>query len=267
MRTSNDLTKLIGQSGFPLQAGVDQFVTSSINSLGWKVLYREHGWRFDDHQSGFIDLVLEDRYGTSVLVIECKRVLESDWVFLDTSPTKSNSKETRLWATNTANHGQEHCGFFDARSLPESPESMFCVVAGQDAKSRPMLERLAAETIASVEALALEEHPVIAKRQYGLRMYVPVIITTAKLHLSRFNPGNVNMATGEPADVAHEEIKWVRFRKQFSSDVAVAPRNVEWDFSELARAKEKQIFVVNVLAFPEFLSQWKVIDSSLGRLM
>ena len=182
MRTSDDLTKLVNQSGFPMQLKIDALVNDQTDRLGWKVLYREHGWTHPNGQSGFIDLVLEDRHGTSVLIVECKRVLDADWVFLDSTPPSPLTRRTRLWAVNTAGHGRQFSGYFDTRSAPESHESMYCVVAGQDSKARPMLERIAAEVTSATEALVIEEHAAITKRNYGLRMYASVIVTTAQLH-------------------------------------------------------------------------------------
>ena len=267
MCNDDDLSKLVNQSGFPLQLAIDRMVEDRSAQLGWKVVYREHGWKSPDGQSGFADLVLEDRHGTSVLVIECKRVLEADWLFLEELPQKPPSRRTRLWATNTADSGKEHSGYYDARAQPESRESMYCVVAGQDAKSRPMLERVAAETTAAMEAIAIEEHPVITKRQYGLRMYVPVIVTTARLVVSRFDAKLVTLQNGEASAVSHEVQPWIRFRKQFSSEYAVQPKNPEWDFSELAAAKEKLVYVVNVQSFADFLAKWGVENNSLRALM
>jgi len=267
MRTPDDLTKLVNQSGFPLQLKIDALVERHTDQIGWKVLYREHGWTHPNGQSGFIDLVLEDRHGTSVLVVECKRVLEADWVFLDSTPAAPPTRRTRLWAVNTAGHGRQFSGYFDARSAPESQESMYCVVAGQDSKARPMLERLAAEVTAATEALAIEEHPAITKRNYGLRMYASVIVTTAQLHLSRFDAHDVSMKTGEATTVTHAALPWIRFRKQLSSELAVEPKNTDWDFSELALAKEKQVFVVNLESLPAFLEKWEVASNSLRALM
>lgn len=266
MRTDADLSKLVNQSGFPLQLALDRMVQDRSDELGWNVLYREHGWRNVDGQTGFADLVLEDRSGSSVLVVECKRVLDADWIFLEESSDKPPSRLTRLWATNTPNHGTEHSGYYDARSMPESRESMYCVVAGHDPKSRPMIERVAAETAAAMEAIAMEEHPVLSKRGYGLRMYAPVIVTTARLVSSRFDATLVALDSGEASAIAHEVLPWIRFRKQFSPEFAVAPRDVEWNFSELAAAKEKVVFIVNVNSFADFLKKWSVTSSSLRAL-
>jgi len=267
MRTPEDLTKLVNQSGFPLQLKIDALVERQTDQVGWKVLYREHGWTHPSGQSGFIDLVLEDRYGTSVLVVECKRVLEADWLFLVSKPATPPTMRTRLWAVNTPGHGRPFSGYFDARSAPESHESMYCVVAGQDSKARPMLERLAADVTAATEALAIEEHAAITKRNYGLRMYASVIVTTAQLHLSRFDAHDVSMKTGEASAVTHAVLPWIRFRKQLSSEFAVEPKNSDWDFSELALAKEKQVFVVNVESLQDFLEKWRLATKSLNALM
>lgn len=267
MRSDDDLSKLINQSGYPLQIAVDQQVRDQSDQHGWSVLYREHGWKHVDGQSGFIDLALEHRDGSSVLVVECKRVLEADWLFIEPSPVATPTLNTRLWAVNTENHGKKYSGYFDALAKPESRESSFCVIAGQDPKSRPLLERLAAELTAATEALAIEEQPIITKRRYGLRMYVAVVVTTARLHMSEFDPRQVNIPLGEAQAVSHREVQWIRFRKQLSSEFAVPPRNTDWDFSELALAKEKQVFIVNVSHLTDFLRRWQVIDRSLYALM
>jgi hypothetical protein len=266
MRTPDDLSKLVNQSGFPLQLAVDRLVQDQADQLGWSVLYREHGWKHVDGQAGFIDLVVEDRHGSSVLVLECKRVLEADWLFLEPSPAATPTLNTRLWVTNSGNHGREHFGYFDALAKPESQESMYCVVAGQDAKSRPLLERLAAELTAATEALALEEHPIIARRGHGLRMYAPVVVTTARLYVSKFEPKDVALEAGEARSVSHREVQWVRFRKPLSSEFAVQPKDTDWRFSDLALAKEKQVFVVRATGLSSFLRRWDVIDNSLRAL-
>ena len=118
-----------------------------------------------------------------------------------------------------------------------------------------------------MEAIAIEEHPVITKRKHGLRMYVPVIVTTARLVVSRFDPKLVTLQNGEASVVSHDVQPWVRFRKQFSSEYAVQPKNPEWDFSELAAAKEKLVYVVNVQSFADFLAKWRVVSNSLRELM
>jgi hypothetical protein len=266
VRTPEDFTKIVNQSGFPLQMAVERLVTDGTNLPGWKVLYKEHGWRSEDGQAGFVDLVLEDQNGVSVLVLELKRVREAHWLFLADAEAKNPTPKARFWVTNTPNHGREHFGVLDARTFPESPESMYCVVDGQDLKARPMLERIAAEVSSATEAIALEELPMIQKWGYGLRIYASVIVTTADLLLSSFDSSKVSIATGDLSQANHEPQRWMRFRKHLSSTAPGIPIGDDFDFQAISSAKERQVFVVNALALPDFLRQWRVIADSLRRL-
>jgi hypothetical protein len=55
MRTDTDLTKLVNQSGFPLQMAIEKMIETKSSQIGWKVLYKEFGWKKIDGQSSFID--------------------------------------------------------------------------------------------------------------------------------------------------------------------------------------------------------------------
>lgn len=97
MTHDSDLLKIANDSGFPLQIAVEHQVTATTVSHGWLVRYVEHSWSNRlDGQSGSIDLVVEDRYGTTFLVIECKRVRESTWLFFGQMvPTRSGVTQSR----------------------------------------------------------------------------------------------------------------------------------------------------------------------------
>lgn len=265
MRTDNDLSKIINQSGFPLQAAIARRVHDR-RELGWSVVYQEHGWQLDG-DTGFADLVVEDQHRTSVLVMECKKVIDGEWIFLEEEGAITNVTRARLWITNTANHGREHFGYYEAHLMPPSRESMYCVVAGQDAKARPMLERVAAETLQAMEAIAAEEHAVWTERGRGVRMYAAVIVTTARLVISRFDPGAVSLKTGAAEKLSHETVPWIRFRKAFSAEQAVVPgEDVAWNFAALGAAKEKTVFVVSADSIEQFLAEWSVNGRSLSSL-
>jgi len=96
---------------------------------------------------------------------------------------------------------------------------------------------------------------------------VPVIVTTARLVVSRLDPREVKLQNGEAPAMSHEVQPWIRFRKQLSAEYAVQPKNTEWDFSELATAKEKLVYVVNAESFADFLAKWEVTSNSLRALM
>lgn len=267
MRSEDDLSKLVNQSGFPLQLAIDRLVQDKADQIGWSVLYREHGWKHPDGQGGFIDLGLMNRHRTAIAVLECKRVLESDWLFLEPAPPQNPTLDTRLWITSTGKRAREHFGYFDALAKPDSPESTYCVVAGQDPKSRPLLERLAAELTAATEALAAEERSLLTQQSVGVRFYVSILVTTARLHHSTLDASAVTLETGEAPSIQHTEVPWIRFRKQLSSEFAVEPDLSGWGFDRLAAAKEKQIFVVSAVHLTNFLKRWQLIDHSLTALM
>ena len=217
MRTPTDLSKEVNRSGFPLQIAIEHAINTSSREHGWSVLHREHAWRSKNGDSGFADLILEDGPRSSVLVIECKRVLDSDWIFLTgTEPDKTFS--SRLWVNNTADHGKEHTGYFDVINYPACFTSEFCVVPGNSASDRPMLERVAADVLSATEALALEEFPHLTARKFGFRCYGSLIVTTANLHLAELDPSKISIQSGTADSTNVRPVNWVRFRKQFSAD-------------------------------------------------
>lgn len=265
MRNLTELAKFVNGSGFPLQIAVERAVHQT--SSKWTVLHREHAWLHANGQSGFADLIIANDHNC-VMTIECKRVQESDWIFI----TEDNPEETvssRIFINNTIGHGhgQEHHGYFDLQSSPLSFESDFCVIAGQDAKSRPLLERIASEVCAASEAVAQEEWPHANARSYGFRCYVGVVVTTARLSVSAINPAEVSLADGQAENQTITEVPWIRFRKQLSHDLAVPPENLDWSFNGISKAKEKLTFIVNSGHLVRFLDEWKLFTESLRPLM
>ncbi|VXB72202.1 conserved hypothetical protein [Luteimonas sp. 9C] len=231
----------------------------------WKVLHREHAWLHANGQSGFADLVLVNA-SNCVMVVECKRVLESDWVFI-TAEGSEKTIDSRILINNTEGHGKEHRGYLDVRSSPSSYVSDFCVVAGQDSKSRPLLERLAHEVVTATEAVANEEYPHTVSRSYGFRCYVSVIVTTAQLSASAIDAADISLANGEASSQQITEVPWIRFRKQLSNEFAVAPEDLDWSFDDISRSKEKVTFVVNSNHLVTFLDKWSLFNDSLLPLM
>jgi len=267
MREATALSKIVNQSGFPLQLAIDRMIGERAQEIRWSVLYREHGWKAPNGESGFADLVLENAYRSSVLVVECKRVLDSDLVFLEETGKTNETLQTRAWVNNTPDHGKAYHGYFDLLAKPASPSSMYCVVAGQDTKSRPLLERVAADITSATEAIAIEEHPHMLARKYGFRTYSAAIVTTARLSVTSVDSSKISLETGEALDLQHREVPWIRFRKQLSADFAIPPQDLDWSFSDLATAREKSTFVINASHLAEFLKSWDIIDRSLRPLM
>lgn len=260
------LTDIVNQSGFPLQVAVASLVERTQGQHGWRELFREHSWRSDrEDGSGFIDLVLANRHGTSVMVVECKRVLETSWIFLDPDRPITPRRHAKAWITRYTSNTFKHAGWADIAIDPVSKEAEFCVIPGQDARSRPMLERTAAELISATEALAIEEMEYQSQLREALRMYFSVIVTTATLRVCRFEPDRVSLADGKVVDADFVEVPFIRFRKQLTTGPSSRPLNVQEGPPAYARNKEHTVFVVNVEALPDFLADFDVDNESIRR--
>ena len=220
-----------------------------------------------DQAHGFIDIVLEDQYRTSVLVVECKRVLESSWVFLVDNPRFRERSHAKLWVTLTRTGNPKYFDWFDTSLDPPSPVSAFCVVPGQNAKSRPMLERVAGDVVSATEALAAEEQRLISGEIDALRMYGSVIVTTAALRICSFAPENISLHDGMVSEPRYTEVPCVRFRKQLSVRSPSRKSLSANVLHAVAKAKEHTVFVVNAGALEEFLGEWEVSNSGLRSLM
>lgn len=236
----------IDRSGFPLQIGLAR----EIDNLRpeWRVIYQEHGWRNErTGESGFIDLVAEYQAHTIVLNIECKRPQNATWQFLLPKPHDQQRRHCKLWASYGSSAGLKYFDWLDTTIDPASYESEFCVIAGQDSKSRPMLERTAAMVVDSTEALANEEAGLLSTRAHSglLRVYINIIATTAKLEVCKFDPNDINLEDGTVGSSTYETVPYIRFRKQLSAH-PVVPKfdGIDDGIGTIARAKENTVLVV-----------------------
>jgi hypothetical protein len=256
------LRALVNQSGFPLQIGVARLVNRSSRQHGWRVLYQEHSWKNQlDNSSGFIDLVFENQYRTCILLVECKRVLETSWTFLIADIHASPRRHAKAWVTRHKGGEFERFDWYDLALDPESDEATFCVVPGQDSRARPMLERLAAELVSATEGLAEEERFLQPKRPDAVRMYFPVIVTTANLSVCRFDGDAISISDGKLPDSQFQDAPYVRFRKQLSTQPPKGGISGDDPSRSLAKAKERTVFVVNSGAFASFLAEFRVDTS------
>ena len=258
-----DKNRHINSSGFPLQIGLAHAIDASQQEHGWRVLHQEHGWRHAHlNASGFIDLVVENRYRTVVLNIECKRPQEATWQFLLPAPNDKHRHHCKFWATNGNNSGLTHFDWVDLTIEPTSYESGFCVLAGQDAKSRPMLERIAATVVESTEALAQEEAELLEMQKVEhLRTYINIIVTTAKLEVCKFDPNLIDLQTGMIMNASYEDVPYIRFRKQLS--VHSKPLEaLEWSdgLRSITKARENTVLVVQATEVIQLLKELEISD-------
>lgn len=265
-----DDTKLIdtvNRSGFPLQIKAAALIEQSSQEHAWRLHYLEHAWR-TDHDHGFIDLVLQNAYGTGVMVLECKRVLDSSWIFLVPDTKATNRRFCKPWISR---YYQKKFRYFDWHEMaadPPAPLSAYCVVDGEDSRSKPMLERVASEVVSATEAIATEESTILVRQQDFLRAYFPVIVTTAKLKVCEFDPLDISIADGKIDKASLFDVPFVRFQKQLS----IAPRPDHEaaftvnDFETLVRAKENSVFIVNSEFLVRFLREFYWDGSALQYL-
>ncbi|MFI5331364.1 MAG: hypothetical protein ACHQ2F_10095 [Desulfobaccales bacterium] len=266
---------IANSSGFPLQIRVANIAESSSR---WKVLLKEHPWRSDETGSeGFLDLVLfkPGLHKRDVMVIECKRVKQSQWVFLIPDPQPSRQYNTCVWETKYTYENWKNFDWVDRMVEPDSYESQFCAIPGQEQGRRNLLERTAVELIQATEALAGQEKELHQEKIFDQqlerdepvdfpvlefhRLYIPVIVTTAKLIISNFEPGSISLEDGcLPSDSAFEEVPVVRFRKSLTTKVS---SSLGRDIGEVHEKTQRTVFVVNAEGFQSFLAKWGLIDS------
>lgn len=267
MLSPEKLAEFVNQSGFPLQIGIANLIDRTTSSHGWRVLYKEHSWKNnEDEAEGFLDLALENRHRTSVLVVECKRVLDTSWIFLQPGERIVARRHSKAWVTRHKDDSFKWFDWFGLALDPTSAQCEYCVVPGQDAKSRPLLERLAADLVSATEALAWEEKGFQSQQHDSLRMYFSVVVTTARLNVCVFDPEKISLDVGKLPDAEFQEVPYVRFQKQLSTRLPKIEAT-GWDAQQaLVLAKEHTVFVVNSEALMPFLSEFEVSNDALRRL-
>lgn len=217
------LTQAVNQSGFPLQIAAAHLVRATSKEHKWSVLYSEHAWKNENKdvddgskdESGFIDLVLERTTHDLVLIVECKRVLEAEWVFLISKDELKERRIVKSWTTiyTKSLEPYEYAEWRDRAIDPRSYQSGYCVVHGQDPKSVPMLERIGALLVESTEGFAAEELS-LNKAKNRVRIYFNVVLTTAKLIVCELDPEKISISDGKIKDPKYFEVPYIRFRKQ-----------------------------------------------------
>ena len=257
---------VVNQSGFPLQLAAANEVREIDTEQSWRVAYSEHAWSNEnDNRSGFIDLVVKNKNDTCILVIECKRVQNTSWVFLCNSKNQMRRLNCKAWITKHGENGVLTFGWHDVQFEPSTPECEFCTVRGESPnKNRPMLESLASEVVSATEAFAFERSNRTKTEPDIITVHVNVILTTAKLEICQFDVNQVSLANGKVGDDAEvTEVPFVRFRKQLSVAPRVTIPSGGFQETQLANAKENTVLVVNSKSFGAFLSKFAIDRGSL----
>jgi hypothetical protein len=192
-----DELELANSSGFPLQLAIESSIASGTSRHGWRVSSHEHPWSHGN-DSGFADIVLEEgNEGLVRIVLECKKRAGALMFFAAVAAARETARCRVRWGYRTAKKAFEG-GWVDVNIAPASIESEFCIVRGEGAqKQNTMLESIAHDVVQAAEGICKEELLVSEREAMGsARVYVPVVVTTAKLFVCHMDPEAVDLKTG-----------------------------------------------------------------------
>jgi len=242
---ASELAKLVNRSGFLFQLAVEEHVHGTSATHGWNITAREYPWSSPSgDRGGFVDFIAQR--GGLHAVVECKRTLGGDWIFLMPVQATDTVKLRTLWSYRNE-RGRRGYGWDDLDFEPAGLVSEFCVVRGASDDDKPMLERIAGDLVRASESVAREELET-KDRGSGAAGFIPLIVTNAR----RVDIGAVDLRTGSlPSTAVFEPTPVVRFRKATASDVKYPPETYA-SLREGLVKKERSAIVVNV----EHLAVW-----------
>ncbi len=133
-----------------------------------------------------------------------------------------------------------------------------------------MLERLSSIAVESTEALAAEDvqfHFESVTRS-PMRVYFPVVVTTATLKVCAYDTSALDLSTGTLKSATFENAEFVRFHKQVgATPTPLRGTGALVEPTVVAKAKESTVFVVNVNHLKRFLDYFKLEDRELIEIM
>jgi len=239
-------------SGFPLQIKV----ADVAKSTNWVVLLEEHPWHSNETGAeGFLDIVLNKpgRFNRDIMVIECKRVRDAKWVFLIPKSAPSQRYHACIWESKYTQGKWNKFDWVDWVADPASYESQFCAIPGHEHGRRTLIERTASELIEAIEALARQEKSLASAESDFCRLYIPVIVTTAELIVSNFDPASIDLKDGcLPSNSIFVEIPYIRFRKSLTTKLPSDANSIQ----RMHSRTERTVFIVNAEKINEFLNNW-----------
>jgi len=248
------LAKVVNSTGFPLQIGIKRKIEDTLTEHRWAVMSMEHPWKHPESGvPGYADLILKSRCNTQMMVVECKRMLETEWIFL--CPSNSPSQPPRMWhMSNTfislINNGEATRFDWEPMQVePSTYRSEFCSIPKMDNKSTSMLEQL----IEATEAIAFQEKQ-ICKNEKLLRAYHPVIVTTANLKVCKFSPTDIN-DSGEITECEFEDVPFLRFHKCLGGKLNDQSQST--DMRAVLKEHERTVYVVNATHLVGFLRDFE----------
>ena len=152
--------------------------------------------------------------------------------------------------------------------MPGSPAAGYCVIRNGNQHSQELLEKTLSEIIRSTEALAEQElalyqrHSMSRDRLAHQRVYIPVLVTSAKLFVCDADYGKVDLTSGDVPEASSRPVPWLRFNKTLTADVP--GRSNATNIEEFAKSAERTVWVVEAAHLGELLDKWQFSKSVFG---
>ena len=253
---SEEVKSVLSHSGFPLQMRVRSEIEDHTSEHEFSVIASDFRWTYRE-ETGFVDLVLTK--GVYVLVLECKRV-GKPWVFLVPEKDGSDvSGATCLWTgpwkqkPGGGRSGQRGHAGIDFE--PVSYEAEFCAISGSTDRRENMIERFASTLVRACESVYTQQMGSKLGQAVTFRaVYVPVIVTTADLHVAPVASDDVSLEDGRMRDPRSDRVDVVRLRKSLGQ-----PWEDIEDLRDANEQSQRTVFVVRARAIVEFLKNWRLL--------
>jgi len=260
MKTVDDI---LNETGYPLQIHLEELIKDTYKRHFWHVLVNEHRWiNGEKKDDGYIDFVLYRDQSKLRLVVECKRIKEGSWNFLLPTETEQIINELKFRALSIDRKTAKY-SFNDLGIKPESLVSSFCVMETKGEKDTRTLEKLSGELLLSIEYLQIDETDLLNDLQKGADryqyVYIPIIVTTAKLQTVKFIPSTVDIKSGNLTDSKKEPVEFIRFQKNLATHLNIEKTPEIYSLQELNQAYDRTIFVVQAESFIRFLTNLKLL--------
>lgn len=252
----------VNSSGFPLQIAIQHQVDEMTNRHGFRTLYSEHSWKNEStSESGFIDLIISNSPQTLYMIVECKRVKDTSWIFMKDQGASATRRHAKAFIYTSSLSEIKRYGWADLHISPDTPESEFCVIPGTDQKSKSLIERSAAELVSSTEGFAEECRRLSLGDRDTFKLFFNVIVTTAKLQVCEYDPAKIKLEDGNLIDAEFKEVPYIRYRKQLSPLYEIPEVYSTAGSYDVSRAKESTVFVVNSLHIHDFLKDFELDET------
>lgn len=252
---------IVNDSGYPLQLYFEEIIRDTQAKHKWRVSAKEHRWvNQETHEDGYIDLVLEHQNLNIRLVVECKR-LAGSWTFL--LPNNREDYTVSRIRTLQVNRNTKQIYWHKSDILPETYESAYCVPEIDGKKDSRTIEKISGELLLSLESLASEELRIWRQTQKGISdntsipvmFYIPVIVTTSKIHALKFNPKDVDVANGKiTSESLPVDLKYIRFCKNLATNLGYSrPADIH-NLKDANGDNDRTVFIVQSPDFVDFLT-------------